>query len=607
MDQNSKIGSTPSLQDFSLIRTYVEKFRNENGLQNASFGFCFFALDLILGLQIDEIEDSITDSSYLQSTSQPSGHDRGVDAIYIDSAETAEAPSTVHIFNFKYTEQFENSNKFFPASEIDKILGFLASVLQKDEALRDHVNPILFSKVQEIWTLFQSENPKFVIHIASNYYHPFEKNEKQRFERELAKYTFISPEYHLMPALVEKLTHKGRQIVNGRVKAVDKNLFEKSGGDIRALVVELDARDLIRLVIDDEDLRSRVDLEDFAALEGKQLLEDAFEDNVRIYLKQRSRINRNIKTTALGEESHRFFFYNNGITLTCSHFEYPKGQRGPIIQIDDIQVVNGGQTIHALFEAFQENPEKFEDMEILCRIYQTTNQGISTSIAEYTNSQNPVKSRDIRSNDWVQKKLERELLARDFYYERKKGQHQDKQRSRRIDAEKAGQVLMSFFNGLPAEAKDNKRLIFGDKYEDVFNDSVTADSVLLPLSLFERIETERKHAWSEIVKDPTIYFETSFVLHSSYYILYLLRKLADLKEINLELSNEAKIGALYPQARKLIRDAVELERQEMSKRQEPYSDRVFFKGNRPKKHLDSLMIDQPQRELQLDQTTSTVV
>jgi hypothetical protein len=586
MSQNTTTTPAPSLQDFSLIRTYVEKFQSENGLLTASFGFCFFILDLILNLQIDEIEDSLTDSSYLQSTSQDSGHDRGLDAVYIDGAES---PSTVHIFSFKYTEDFEHSNRFFPANEIDKILGFLASLMQRDESLREHVNPVLFSKAQEIWTLFQSENPKFVIHICSNYYQSFEKHEKVRFERELAKYTFITAEYHVMSSLVEKLTHKGRQIVNGRVKAVDKNLFEKSGGDIRALVVELDARDLIRLVVGDEALRDRVDLDDYSVLQGQQLLEDAFEDNVRIYLRQRSRINRNIKTTALGDESHRFFFYNNGITLTCSHFQYPRGQRGPIIQLDNIQVVNGGQTIHALFEAFQENPEKFEEMEILCRIYQTTSQSVSTSIAEYTNSQNPVNSRDIRSNDYVQKKLERELLAKDFYYERKKGQYQDKPRNKRIDAEKAGQVLMTFFNGLPAEAKDNKRLIFADKYDEVFSDSVTAESLLLPFFLFVEIENERKRAWKKIVEDPTLYSEDSFILHASYYLLYFLKKLAELREISLELSNLAQIFGLYAEAMRLVRRTVQLEIMDLQKRKEPYSPRVFFKGNRPKKHLDTLL------------------
>jgi len=586
MSQKDSGVTAPSLQDYSLIRTYAEKFQSDNGLEAPSLGFSFFVLDLVLNLQVDEIEDALTDTFYLRSRSQESGHDRGIDALYIDNSED---PSIAHLFSFKYAQDFRHTAKFFPGNEIDKIVGFLSNIMQQDESLRDYINPALFSKVQEIWDLFQSENPKFVVHICTNYYNSFEPNEKTRFERALSNYTFVTVQYHLMPDLVEKLTHRGRRTVNGRAKAIDKNLFEKSGGDIRALIVELDARDLIRLVIDDEGLRKKADLEDYSVLRGLDLLEDAFEDNVRIYLKQRSRINQNIKSTALGEESHRFFFYNNGITLTCNRFEYPRGQRGPIIDLENIQIVNGGQTIHALFEAFQENCEKFEDIEILCRIYQTSNQGLSTSIAEYTNSQNPVKSRDIRSNDYVQKKLERELLAKDYYYERKKAQHQDKPRVRRIDAEKAGQVLMAFFNEMPAEAKDNKRLIFAEKYDDIFNDAVTAEGVLLALLLFGDIERERKRVWVEIRESPSRWEAESYIIHSSYYFLYLLKKLADLVKIQPELSNRSVIYGFYPEAVELIERVIDTEKKYLQKRKEGYSHRVFFKGNRPKKHLDSLL------------------
>jgi len=586
MSERSNAAATPSLQDYSLIRTCAQKFQSDNGLETLSLGFSFFVLDLILNLQVDEIEDALTDSFYLHSRSQTSGHDRGIDALYIDNSAE---PSIVHLFSFKYAQDFRHATKFFPGTEIDKILGFLSSVMQQEESLRDHINPSLFSKVEEIWNLFQSETPRFVIHICSNYYNSFEPNERARFERSLANYTFVRSEYHLMADLVEELTHRGRQVVNGRIKAVDKNLFEKSGGDIRALIVELDARDLIRLVINDESLRRKVDLEDYSILRGLELLEDAFEDNVRIYLKQRSRINKNIITTALGEESPRFFFYNNGITLTCTRFEYPRAQRGPIIDLEDIQVVNGGQTIHALFEAFQENWEKFEDIEVLCRIYQTSNKKLSTSIAEYTNSQNPVRSRDIRSNDYVQKKLERELLEKGYFYERKKAQYQDKPRAKRIDAEKTGQVLMAFFNELPAEAKDNKRLIFAERYDDIFNDSVTADGVLLSLFLFDEIERERKRVWSEIREDASRWDAESYIIHASYYFLYLLKKLADLRSMPPEFSNRDDIRGQYAEAVEMIRKAIAAEVGYLTKRKEVYSHRVFFKGNRPKKYLDHLL------------------
>jgi hypothetical protein len=105
--------------------------------------------------------------------------------------------------------------------------------------------------MQDVWLLLETQNPHFVIHFCTNHYRPFEEGEKTRLERELRNYTFVRPEYHLMADLVERVTHKGKITVNGRIKAVDRNLFEKPGGDIRALIVEVDARDLIRLVSDD--------------------------------------------------------------------------------------------------------------------------------------------------------------------------------------------------------------------------------------------------------------------------------------------------------------------------------------------------------------------
>lgn len=583
---NNTPSTTPSLQDFSLIRTHAEKYQSELLLQTLSLGFSAFVLDLILSLQADEIEDSLTDSFFLQSRSQTSGHDRGIDAIYIDNSVT---PSIVHIFNFKYTDDFRKINNHFPATEIDKILGFLANLMAKDDSMRMEVNPILYSKVQEIWNLFNSQNPLFVVHICSNHYKSFEEMEKKRFEKGLANYTYISHEYHEMSGIVERLTHRDRILVNGCVKAIDKNIFEKSGGDIRALIAEIDARDLLRLVVDDEELRNNADLGDYSVLREQRLLEDAFEDNVRIYLKQRTRINQNIKATALGEESHRFFFYNNGITITCSYFEYPRSQRGPIIRLENIQVVNGSQTIHALFEAFQTNPSKFEEMEILCRIYQTVNHDLSINIAEYTNSQNPVKSRDIRSNDYVQKKLEKELLVKDYYYERKKGQYYDKPRTKRIDAEKAGQVLMAFYNDMPSEAKDNKKLIFADKYEEIFNDAVSADSLLLALLLFNDIEKKKVDIVNQLIQNPSKYDDDSYIMHSSYYLLYLIKRLANLNKAPLVYGNYNNIYSYYHEATELLKKAIEMEKTSLQKGKESYNHRVFLKGNRPKIHLEKLL------------------
>ena len=158
---------SPSLQDFSLVRTHVQQFTSDFGLSNDSLGFMLFALDIILGLQDDEADDAITDTSYLTHSKKESGHDRGIDALYIDYSEK---PAIVHLFNMKYTGEQKKTVNNFPSGEIDKILGFLSALISGDENSLENINRHLFSKVEEIWALFKSQNPKFVVHLCANQY-----------------------------------------------------------------------------------------------------------------------------------------------------------------------------------------------------------------------------------------------------------------------------------------------------------------------------------------------------------------------------------------------------------------------------------------------------
>ncbi len=575
----------PSLQDFSLVKTSTERFREDFNLKDTSSAFCFICLNLLLGLQDDEIKDSLTDTNYLRKEGDEgsAGHDRGIDAIFIDQSDTK---AKIHLFNFKHVETFNKTSNNFPSGEIDKIASFLNDLMAHEENMHKTVNRILYMKVQEIWEILESSNPDFVLHISANIYNGFESSEKARFERAINRHNYFTIEYNLMDQIVESITRKGKQSVDGKLKAIDKNFFEKSDGDIRALIVNVDAKDLIRTVLSDEALRRKVDLTDLNEIKNSEITEDAFEDNVRMYMRQRSKINRSIKKTALSEDSHRFFYFNNGVTITCDSFEYIKTMRAPIIELKNIQVVNGSQTIHALFEAFAEDSEKFEHIDILCRIYETHNSALSTSIAEYTNSQNPVKSRDIRSIDPVQQKLEQELLTMGLYYERKKGRYVRQVKHKRLDAEKAGQVLMAFFNKMPSEARNQKKLIFAEKYDDVFNDEVNADKVLLAYKLFENIE-DRKSSARETVVNELGKSDESFLLYASYYILYIMGELARKDDISLLYMNLDMITDLYPKATKILQELIEEEKKTYAGHRDNYSDASFFKSNRPKRLFES--------------------
>lgn len=136
----------PSLQDFSLIQTNIQSCMKDFNIKEAPNAFYYFALNLILNLQDDEIRDAITDTHYLQKYGVASGHDRGIDALYIDCDET-ESKVTIHFFNCKYTEDFKKTSSNYPSNETDKITSFLNDLMSQDESFKTTVNQILYSKV----------------------------------------------------------------------------------------------------------------------------------------------------------------------------------------------------------------------------------------------------------------------------------------------------------------------------------------------------------------------------------------------------------------------------------------------------------------------------
>ena len=86
-----------NLVTFSTINEKTKKYLNDYSLDDVSTAFEWLALEAILNLNEDEIEDAITDGAM----------DGGIDAIHI-------ADRDIHIFNFKYTELFENTKNNFP-------------------------------------------------------------------------------------------------------------------------------------------------------------------------------------------------------------------------------------------------------------------------------------------------------------------------------------------------------------------------------------------------------------------------------------------------------------------------------------------------------------
>ena len=377
------------------------------------------------------------------------------------------------------------------------------------------------------------------------------------FENHLNKYRFVEYHYIDQEDLATKLLEKKYKRVNGIVRFVEKQYFDRGDGSLRGIVATVAATDIIKLV---EDPHNPGIIND-----------DAFNDNARIYLKLQNKINTSIYETALSNENFEFWYLNNGITIICEECLYAPNSRNPTVTLKNLQIVNGGQTTHALFEAYQKDAEKIDNVLLLVKICQTRDYSISEKISETTNRQTPVVSRDLHANDRIQKELEEEFNILNYYYERKKNQYADKPKKQRLDSELMGQLYLAYYLDMPSEAKNAKVVVFGNKYEDIFNDETTASKMLLTHRIYLPLEERKKEIQRKKRNKAPINEEEAFISRATFHILNSVKIVAEKEDIDLK--NPIGIAEATEKALKYIEEVVAVEE---DKRKKLYTHDKFF-------------------------------
>lgn len=248
-----------------------------------------------------------------------------------------------------------------------------------------------------------------------------------------------------------------------------------------------------------------------ASLNGKRLGEIAtklnsklFSLNVRFALNSNKRIKSIRDSLSDSEQSRYFWLYNNGLTILCDDFKIDRNSQPHKISIANPQVVNGCQTVTAFRKQLGKYSEK---ASVLARIIKAPSNDKgkeqAKQIAEKTNSQNPVLSRDLRSNDSVQEKLRIsfEQLTPPWFYERKRGEWntlKNPQKNkfkeadgsyRRLDMEYVGQSWR-MLDGYPSRSVTKKRELFEDEniYKSVFNPNRSPEQYLFAAKLRKEYE-----------------------------------------------------------------------------------------------------------------------
>ena len=205
-----------------------------------------------------------------------------------------------------------------------------------------------------------------------------------------------------------------------------------------------------------------------------------FNLNVRGYLGGNS-INKGIIATAEGDEAENFFYFNNGITATCSGLE-EIGKNS--YRAKDLQIVNGAQTVRSLNKALKDKGN--ESVYVLFRLIETgdTNKNKSkfaNAIARYQNTQNKVLDSDFFANDKIQIWLEQNFgttwsgkgknsFIAQFNYVRKRG-FGSKGPGKEISIQEMGKLRHAFLHGPKVAYREAKSIWSADdtsRYSEAF-------------------------------------------------------------------------------------------------------------------------------------------
>ena len=175
-------------------------------------------------------------------------------------------------------------------------------------------------------------------------------------------------------------------------------------------------------------------LADWYQERGSKLMES----NVRSFLSMRGKVNDGIRKT-ISTQPEYFVAYNNGLTATAS--SVITDNFGCISRLDDLQIVNGGQTTASLFYTRKKDKTDLSKVFVPMKLVVVGNEAkedLVPDISRYTNSQNKVAEADFSSEFAVKlQQLSQQIFTpmingaerTHWYYERTRGQY-DNERNR---------------------------------------------------------------------------------------------------------------------------------------------------------------------------------
>lgn len=241
-------------------------------------------------------------------------------------------------------------------------------------------------------------------------------------------------------------------------------------------------------------------------LYAKHYNDGLFSYNLREHISQKN-VDDGIENT-IKREKDNFWFYNNGITIGCEDFDID----GYVLKLYNFSIINGAQTTTKIGESKLIDNEY--DFDIVCKVVKANDglndeSGFIMKISEASNSQKPIKARDLKANAREQKMLQNKCaenknsLAIEIKRGVKPKNYYKVEKWQRVTNEYVGQLILACLLQRPGSARSGKVTIFTSEkvYNQIYkNRKLDCDIIFDLVRIADKYE-EFKNSYANDVAD----------------------------------------------------------------------------------------------------------
>ncbi len=418
-------------------------------------GLAALAISHLTDTPIEELAKYVTDGS----------QDGGIDLIYFDSSE-----STLYLVQTKWHDDGHGS------IDLGDALKFIEGVRKVLDNNLGQLNSRIQARKSDIERALYDANAKFILVVA----HTGQENLNIEVSTPLTNY--IDDQNDTSELMFLRVLNQSD---------LHKSVAAGLTGAPISIEVQLTAWGQIREP--HYAIYGQVCATDIAAwfqTNGNRL----FESNLRQFL-MGTNVNQDIVETLIDRPAD-FWYFNNGITAISNNIgKKPIGGNSTdsgIFECTGFSVVNGAQTVGAIYAAFQKKPASVAMAMVPVRIISNAESPavFSSEVTRCTNTQNAIEKRDFVALDPEQERIRQELHIEGVEYAYKAGSGTGSS-GKRFDLTEATIALACGFPdiALAIQAKREISKLWEDigkaPYKQLFNSSTQGPTV------FEHVQSLR--------------------------------------------------------------------------------------------------------------------